>query len=171
LLDYEGEVAIVIGKRGKDIQPEELHDYVWGVTLFADWSLRDGIEPPAPQQFSMRKNFEGSFSMGPCIVAGEGIDPAGVQIQTYVNGELRQDYNTRDMVVSFGEYLAYLSRDLTFHPGDIISGGTAAGTAADSSAWSKESGYATERFLKPGDVVEIRSPAIGVLASRIVAKR
>jgi 2-keto-4-pentenoate hydratase/2-oxohepta-3-ene-1,7-dioic acid hydratase in catechol pathway len=170
-MDYEGEVAIVIGKRGKDIRAEELSDYVWGVTLLADWSLRDGIEPPAPQQFSMRKNFDTSFSMGPCIVAGEGIDPAGVQIQTYVNGEKRQDFNTRDMVVSYGEYLAYLSRDLTFFPGDVISGGTAAGTAADSSAWSNDGGYAPERFLKPGDVVELRSPAIGVLSSRIVATR
>jgi 2-keto-4-pentenoate hydratase/2-oxohepta-3-ene-1,7-dioic acid hydratase in catechol pathway len=73
------------------------------------------------------------------------------------------------MVVSFGEYLAYLSRDLTFHPGDVISGGTAAGTAADSSESSKDGVYAPERFLKPGDVVEIRSPGIGVLSTRIVA--
>jgi 2-keto-4-pentenoate hydratase/2-oxohepta-3-ene-1,7-dioic acid hydratase in catechol pathway len=169
LLDYEGELAIVIGKPGKDIRAGELRAHVWGVTLFADWSLRDGIEPPAPQQFSMRKNFDTSFSMGPCIVAGEGIDPADVQIETYVNGELRQNYNTRDMVVSFGEYLAYLSRDLTFHPGDVLSGGTAAGTAADTSDISKDGVFAPERFLKPGDVVELRSPAIGVLSSRIVA--
>jgi 2-keto-4-pentenoate hydratase/2-oxohepta-3-ene-1,7-dioic acid hydratase in catechol pathway len=169
LLDYEGELAVVIGKGGKDIRPEALLDHVWGVTLFGDWSLRDGIEPPAPQQFSMRKNFDTSFSMGPCIVAGEGIDPGNVQIQTYVNGELRQDFNTRDMVVSYGEYLAYLSRDLTFYPGDVLSGGTAAGTAADSSAYSESTGYAPERFLKPGDVVELRSPAIGALSSRVVA--
>jgi 2-keto-4-pentenoate hydratase/2-oxohepta-3-ene-1,7-dioic acid hydratase in catechol pathway len=168
-LDYEGELAIVIGKSGRDVHAEDLMAHVWGVTLFGDWSLRDGIEPPAPQQFSMRKNFDTSYSMGPCIVVGEGIDPGNVQIETWVNGERRQNYNTRDMVVSFGEYLAYLSRDLTFYPGDVISGGTAAGTAADSSASSKDGVYAPERFLKPGDVVEIRSPAIGVLGSRIVA--
>jgi 2-keto-4-pentenoate hydratase/2-oxohepta-3-ene-1,7-dioic acid hydratase in catechol pathway len=169
LLDYEGELAVVVGRGGRDIRAEAVLQHVWGVTLFADWSLRDGIEPPAPQQFSMRKNFDTCFSMGPCIVVGEGIDPANVQIQTYVNGELRQNFNTRDMVVSFGEYLAYLSRDLTFHPGDALSGGTAAGTAADSSAISKDGVYAPERFLKPGDVVEVRSPVIGVLGSRIVA--
>jgi 2-keto-4-pentenoate hydratase/2-oxohepta-3-ene-1,7-dioic acid hydratase in catechol pathway len=109
--------------------------------------------------------------MGPCIVVGEGIDPANVQIETYVNGELRQNYNTRDMVVSFGEYLAYLSRDLTFFPGDVLSGGTAAGTAADTSDISKDGVFAPERFLKPGDVVEVRSPSIGVLSSRIVAAK
>jgi 2-keto-4-pentenoate hydratase/2-oxohepta-3-ene-1,7-dioic acid hydratase in catechol pathway len=169
LLDYEGELAIVIGKPGRDIHAGDWREHVWGVTLFGDWSLRDGIEPPAPQQFSMRKNFDTSFSMGPCIVTGADIDPENVQIETWVNGEQRQNFNTRDMVVTYGEYLAYLSRDLTFHPGDVLSGGTAAGTAADSSESSADGVYAPERFLRPGDVVEIRSPAIGTLSSRVVA--
>ena len=169
-LDYEGELAIVIGKPAKDVAVGDLKPYIWGVTLFGDWSIRDLNEGSAIFKFAAAKNFDGSFSVGPCIVVGEGIDEANVAIETWVNGERRQNFNTRDMVVSFGEYLAYLSQDFTFHPGDMISGGTAAGTAADSSEISREGIFAPERFLKPGDVVEMRSPAIGTLAARIVAK-
>jgi 2-keto-4-pentenoate hydratase/2-oxohepta-3-ene-1,7-dioic acid hydratase in catechol pathway len=169
-LDYEGEAAIVLGKRGTDIKAKDLGNYVWGVTLFGDWSIRSPREPSGgPYSFVMHKNFDGSCSLGPCIAVGEA-DPSNVDVETLVNGERRQRYNTRDMVFSFGEYLEYLSRDLTFRPGDVISGGTAAGTAADSSPLLPDGKSAPERFLKAGDSVEIRSPAIGSLGARIVAK-
>ena len=93
-----------------------------------------------------------------------------IDVETWVNGERRQQFNTRDMVFSFWEYIEYLSRDLTLYPGDIISGGTAAGTAADSSPRMADGQFAPERFLKAGDVVEIRAPAIGTLRARIVMK-
>lgn len=166
LFDYEAELAVVLGKTGKKIKAGQITDYVWGVTLFADWSARDIPEARAPYQFTLRKNFDTSFSMGPCIVVGE-LDPMNVVIETHVNGEQRQQFNSGEMIYTYGEYLEYLSRDLTFVPGDIISGGTAAGTAADSSEMS-DGVYATSRFLKPGDVVDMSSPAIGTLRSRIV---
>ena len=75
------------------------------------------------------------------------------------------------MVFTFGEYLEYLSRDFTLYPGDVISGGTAAGTAADSSELLPDKTSAPERFLKPGDVVEMRSPSIGSLRTLVVGKR
>jgi acylpyruvate hydrolase len=108
--------------------------------------------------------------MGPCIAVGE-TDPNDTMCETLVNGERRQYFSSKDMVLSFGEYLEYLSRDFTLFPGDIISGGTAAGTAADSSALLPDRTSAPERFLKPGDVVEIKSPAIGTLRTRVVAKK
>jgi 2-keto-4-pentenoate hydratase/2-oxohepta-3-ene-1,7-dioic acid hydratase in catechol pathway len=169
-LDYEGELAIVIGRPAKDVAVGELRDYVWGVTLFADWSIRDANEGNVTFKFATQKNFDTSYSIGPCIVAGEDIDPADVDVETYVNGELRQRFNTRDMVMKFGEYLAHISRDFTFHPGDMITGGTAAGTAADSSVYT-DGKSAPDRFLKAGDEVEMRSPRIGTLASRIVPKK
>jgi 2-keto-4-pentenoate hydratase/2-oxohepta-3-ene-1,7-dioic acid hydratase in catechol pathway len=169
-LDYEGELAIVLGKPAKDAKAADIASYVWGVTLFGDWSIRDQNEGTATFKFAMAKNFDGSYSVGPCIVVNEGIDPANVDIETYVNGDRRQHFNTRDMVISFGEYLEYLSTDLTLQPGDMISGGTAAGTAADSSERSVEGVAFPERFLKAGDSVEMISPAIGTLAARIVAK-
>ena len=108
--------------------------------------------------------------MGPCIAVGEA-DPTNIDVETLVNGEYRQRFNTRDMVFTFGEYLEYLSRDFTLYPGDVISGGTAAGTAADLSELLADKTSAPERFLKPGDVVEMRSPSIGALRTRVVSKR
>jgi 2-keto-4-pentenoate hydratase/2-oxohepta-3-ene-1,7-dioic acid hydratase in catechol pathway len=170
-LDYEGEIAIVLGRRGADLKPSQLMDYVWGMTMLGDWSIR------APQErsggafnFAFPKNFDTSCSLGPCIAVGEA-DPTNVDMETLVNGERRQRFNTRDMVFTFGEYLEYLSRDFTLYPGDIISGGTAAGTAADSSELLPDGSSASERFLKPGDLVEMISPAIGALRTRVVAKK
>jgi 2-keto-4-pentenoate hydratase/2-oxohepta-3-ene-1,7-dioic acid hydratase in catechol pathway len=170
-LDYEGEIAIVLGKKGIDLKPSQLKDYIWGVTMLADWSIRAPREAPGgPLNFNFPKNFDTSCSMGPCIAVSEA-DPTNIDMETLVNGELRQRFNTRDMVFTFGEYLEYLSRDFTLYAGDIISGGTAAGTAADSSELLPDKTSAPERFLKPGDVVEMRSPSIGSLNTRVVAKR
>ena len=169
-LDYEGEIAVVLGKRGSDLKPSQLKDYVWGVTILADWSIRAPRETPgSPLNFAFPKNFDTSCSLGPCIAVGEA-DPTNVDLETLVNGERRQRFNTRDMVFTFGEYLEFLSRDFTLYPGDIISGGTAAGTAADSSELLPDGSSAPERFLKPGDVVEMNSPSIGSLRTRVVAK-
>jgi 2-keto-4-pentenoate hydratase/2-oxohepta-3-ene-1,7-dioic acid hydratase in catechol pathway len=170
-LDYEGEIAIILGKQGADLRPSQLGQYVWGVTILADWSIRAPREAPGgPLNFAFPKNFDTSCSMGPCIAVGE-VDPLDADLETLVNGELRQRFNTRDMVFSFGEYLEHLSRDFTFYPGDVISGGTAAGTAADSSELLPDGSSAPERFLKPGDVVEMKSPIIGSLRTRVVAKK
>jgi len=168
-LDYEGELAIVLGKRGTDLRADQIKDYVWGVTLLGDWSIRAPREPVGPHNFAMGKNFDGSCSLGPCIAVGEA-DPFACDVETLVNGEVRQRFNMRDMVFSFGEYLEYLSRDLTLYPGDMISGGTAAGTAADSSPLLDDGTSPPDRYLKPGDTVDIRSPSIGTLRTHIVAK-
>jgi acylpyruvate hydrolase len=168
LLDYESELAIVIGKRGKDIKAGELADYIWGVTLFQDYSVRDGFRRGA-QQYKLDKNFDASYGVGPCIVVGEDIDINNTPIETYVNGVQRQKFNTKDMIFKYDESLEFLSRDLTFYPGDIISGGTARGTAMDSSD-VVDGVFKPELFLHVGDVIEARSPAIGVLRNHIVAK-
>ena len=170
-LDYEGEIAIVLGKRGTDLKPSQLAEYVWGITILADWSIRAPRETPGGAfDFAFPKNFDTSCSLGPCIAVGEA-DPTNVDLETPVNGERRQRFNTRDMVFTFGEYLEYLSRDFTLHPGDIISGGTAAGTAADSSELLPDGSSAPERFLHPGDLVDMSSPSIGSLRTRVVAKK
>jgi acylpyruvate hydrolase len=170
-LDYEGEIAIVLGKKGVDLKPSQLAEYVWGVTMLGDWSIRAPRETPGgPLNFGFPKNFDTSCSMGPCIAVGE-VDPTQVDLETFVDGERRQSFNTRDMVFSFGEFLEYLSRDFTLYPGDVISGGTAAGTAADSSELLADGTSAPQRFLKPGDVVEMKSRQIGSLRTRVVPKR
>lgn len=165
--DYEGEVAIVIGKRGKNIPAAKIGDYVWGITLFHDWSIRDGGGTDRVVSYNLQKNFDGAVSMGPCIVVGE-IDQQDVDAETRVNGVVRQNYNTKEMIWSFGEVLEYLSQDFTFVPGDVIAGGTSAGTAADKSRRGPDGKRPLDLFLKIGDTVAVSSSKIGALSNRIV---
>ena len=90
----------MIGKRGKNIPAEQVRHYVWDVTLFHDWSIRDGGGTDRPVSYNFQKNFDGAASMGPCIVVGE-VDPQNVDVETRVNEGVRQRYNTREMVWSF----------------------------------------------------------------------
>jgi 2-keto-4-pentenoate hydratase/2-oxohepta-3-ene-1,7-dioic acid hydratase in catechol pathway len=175
LLDYEGEAAVVVGCRAKAIPAERAHEVFWGVTLHNDLSIRplhaergDGSVP-----FNLSKNFERSASVGPAILVG-AVAPDDLVVRTHVNGELRQEYHTGDMIFSFGELVELLSRNIVLLPGDMISGGSGAGTALDSSAL-REGGTVwpddleRSRFLSVGDVVEVSSPGIGPLRNRIVA--
>jgi 2-keto-4-pentenoate hydratase/2-oxohepta-3-ene-1,7-dioic acid hydratase in catechol pathway len=166
--DYEGEVAIIIGNRGKNIPAVRIHEYVWGVTLFHDWSIRDGGGVDRVVSYNLQKNFDGAVSMGPCIVVGE-LDQQDIDAETRVNGVVRQIYNTSEMIWSFGEVLEYLSRDFTFVPGDVIAGGTSAGTAADKSRRGPDGKRPLDLFLKVGDTVEVSSSKIGALSNKIVA--
>ncbi|HVA11720.1 MAG TPA: fumarylacetoacetate hydrolase family protein [Stellaceae bacterium] len=168
-LDYEGELAIILGKGGKDLKPSQLKDCVWGVTLFCDWSIRSPREPLGPMNFAAPKNFDTSHSLGPCIAVDE-VDCTNVDIETFVNGQRRQSHNTREMTFSFGQYLEYLSRDLTLRPGDLICSGTGEGTAADASPTGEDGTQPPDLFLKIGDQVEIKSPQVGSLKAQIVAK-
>jgi 2-keto-4-pentenoate hydratase/2-oxohepta-3-ene-1,7-dioic acid hydratase in catechol pathway len=165
-LDYEGEVAVVIGHQGKDISAARADGHIWGVTLLNDWSIRDGGEPTRFASYNLAKNFDRSASLGPCIVTG--LDPGDLLVETRVNERLRQRYSSRDMVFGFGEVLEWLSRDLTFVPGDIIAGGTGAGTAADTSPPGADGKRPREKFLNRGDVVDVYSPEIGHLRNTVV---
>jgi 2-keto-4-pentenoate hydratase/2-oxohepta-3-ene-1,7-dioic acid hydratase in catechol pathway len=166
--DYEGELAIVLGKQIKNAKAETARDAIWGITLFTDWSARDYPENPASLNFAKRKNFDDCYSLGPCIVVGE-YDEREIDIETWVNDERRQSFNTRDMAYSFGEYLQFLSHGLTLYPGDIIASGTGRGTAMDSSKKGEDGKVAPDLFLQAGDRVEVKSPQIGSLRSTILA--
>lgn len=171
-LDYEGEVTIVFGKTAKDARGSDLLDYIWGYTLQNDWSARDvGDAPLGSLSWSSQKNWDGSSTIGPCIVVGEIADPQNVDFQTTVNGELRQKGNTKDMTFNFAEYLEHMTRDITFQPGDMISAGTCKGTAMDQTPRVANGFESDKLFLRVGDVVEVSSPQIGVLRNRIVAKK
>jgi 2-keto-4-pentenoate hydratase/2-oxohepta-3-ene-1,7-dioic acid hydratase in catechol pathway len=167
--DYEGEVAIVIGVAARDVPAERAHQLVWGVTLLNDWSVRNDMGPPRPLNFNLAKNFDTSVSLGPSIVVGE-LDPQDVDLELRVNGALRQAFNSRDMTFTFSEFIAHLSRDFTFQPGDIIAGGTGAGTAMDTTRPAADGSTPTDLFLNVGDTVEVSSPRIGTLRNRIVAR-
>jgi 2-keto-4-pentenoate hydratase/2-oxohepta-3-ene-1,7-dioic acid hydratase in catechol pathway len=169
-LDYEGEVAVVVGKRGKDIPAARFGEYVFGVTLLNDVSIRDVGRPAGGgvNSYNLAKNFDGSTAIGPVLTVGEGLDPGDIDVEVRVNDQVRQKYNSSGMIWSFAEILEYLSRDFTFVPGDMISGGTGKGTAADQTPRPAEGqARAKDLFLKRGDVVEVSSPAIGTLVNRV----
>ena len=166
-VDYEAELVAVIGKRGKDIPAAKIRDHVWGVTLSNDWSCRDGMDAPKIVQYNMVKNFDRACSIGPCIAVGEEAFD-NIDLETRVNGQVRQSFNSKDMIFTFGEVLEHLSVEFTFVPGDVICGGTAAGTAADRTKPVPGQPKPTDLFLKVGDMVEVSSPQIGKLRNRIV---
>jgi 2-keto-4-pentenoate hydratase/2-oxohepta-3-ene-1,7-dioic acid hydratase in catechol pathway len=160
-LDFEAEVAVVIGSPGRDIAEKDFTTHVWGVVLLNDWSVRDYVN--RERDFAYTKNFDTSCTVGPWISVGEVGDVQDVTFQTEINGTLRQFGNTSDMIFSFAEYAAYLSRDLTLRPGDLISAGTCTGTGADISEEGLAALEGQQRFLREGDEVVISSPQIGTI--------
>lgn len=168
-LDYEVEVAAVFRKTGKDIPEAEAMDYVFGYTILNDYSLRDVREQQG--SFAWGKNFDTSVGLGPCIVTRDEIpDPYVLGMELGVNGQLRQNGSMRDMIRRFPFWIAHLTKDFTFYPGDIISGGTCAGTAMDTTPRDAEGKTSPEKFLKPGDIVEAKVEKIGTLRNRVIQK-
>ncbi len=158
-LDYECELAIVIGKGGRHISEADALDHVFGYTLFNDVSVRDFQRKTA--QWTPGKNFDGTGPLGPVIVTADELPPgaSGLRITTRVNGNTMQDSNTSDMIFSTQRIVAVLSEFMTLEPGDIIATGTPSGVAhaRKPPAW-----------MKAGDVVEVEVEGIGVLRNPIV---
>ena len=170
LFDYEGEVAIVLGKGGKRLKADDWTDRIWGSTLLIDWSVRSSSLGEGRQPFYTQKIFDGSKSLGPCISVGE-VDPGDIDVETRVNGEIRQQFNTSKMMYSFAEVLEHLSQDLTLLAGDVLSGGTGAGTAFDTTVPEADGTIPRDLFLDAGDEVELSSPVHGSLTASIVASK
>lgn len=157
--DYECEFAVVIGRRGRHIRPEDAMDHVFGYTLLMDGSMRD---VQFEHSLTAGKNFYASGSVGPWIVTADEIeDPAHLQLIGRVNGEQRQSAPLSDLIFDIPTLVSYWSRIDALSPGDLISVGTPSGV-----------GFAMEpkRFLQPGDVVETEVPGVGVLRNSVVAE-
>ncbi|NLW42814.1 MAG: fumarylacetoacetate hydrolase family protein [Tissierellia bacterium] len=160
-LDYETELAIVIGKKGKDIKEEDALDYVFGFTILNDISSR--ILQMSHGQWFKGKSLDGYTSLGPWIVEKtEFTFPLELDISTKVNGEIRQNSNTKLMIRGIERLIYELSQGMTLFPGDIIATGTPAGVGM---------GFNPPKFLKDGDLVECEVEGIGVLKNRVLAKR
>ncbi len=158
-LDYEAELAFVIGREGRHIDPARAEDYIFGYTILNDISARD-VQARHEQWFK-GKNFDTFCPMGPCLVGRDEIPfPVELDITGRVNGEVRQHDNTRHFIFDIPTILADLSDGLTLEPGDIISTGTPAGVGA---------GFDPPRFLKDGDTVECEIDKIGSLHVMIKA--
>jgi 2-keto-4-pentenoate hydratase/2-oxohepta-3-ene-1,7-dioic acid hydratase in catechol pathway len=149
-VDYEGELAVVIGRQARNVPPEKADDFVLGYTCGNDVTARDLQR--RDDQWTRAKGFDTFCPLGPCIVTD--LNPGHLTIQTRVNGEIRQSASTTDMVFSVAELIAYVSQVMTLEPGDVILSGTPSGVGP----------------LQPGDVVEVEIEGIGTLRNPVVSQ-
>jgi len=158
--DFELEFGVFIGRQGKNIPKEQATDFIAGYTLFNDFSARDvqlremqGRLGPAKG-----KDFDTGNALGPYLITpDEIVDPHALSMSVHVNGEPWSECTTADMFFAFEELIAYISQDETLYPGDFIGAGTLPGGC----------GLELDRWLAPGDVVELRCPELGVLRNRV----
>jgi 2-keto-4-pentenoate hydratase/2-oxohepta-3-ene-1,7-dioic acid hydratase in catechol pathway len=161
-LDHELELAAVIGKPGRDIAPEDALDHVFGWTLWNDLSARDvqARELAVALGPGKGKDWDGSNVLGPCIVTADELDGTNVALEVRVNGERWGGDTTANMYHSFADLIAYASMAETLYPGEVLGSGTATGG----------SGIELDRWLQPGDVIELEAEGVGVLRNTIGAK-
>ncbi len=158
-LDWEVELAVIIGRGGRGIPAARALDHVFGYTVLNDLSARD--LQFRHKQYFLGKSLDGACPMGPWLVTADEITaPQRLDLRCWVNAELKQRGNTREQIFSIADAIAVISRGMTLEPGDIIATGTPAGV-----------GFARTppEFLRPGDVVECEVSGIGRLRNRIVA--
>jgi 2-keto-4-pentenoate hydratase/2-oxohepta-3-ene-1,7-dioic acid hydratase in catechol pathway len=155
-LDYEAELAVVIGKRGYRISKASAMSHVFGYTMANDVTARD-LQLKHRQWF-LGKSLDGAMPMGPCIVTADELDGSRLDIRCWINDELRQDANTRDLIFDIPTLIETISLGMTLEPGDIISTGTPAGVGV---------GFKPPRFLKAGDVMRIEIEGLGTLINTV----
>ena len=159
-LDYEGELAFVIDKKCKMVAKEEAPDFIGGYFVLNDVSARD--VQSTDKQYTRAKGFDTFGPCGPWLTTRDEIsDPCNLQITTKVNGEIRQDSSTKNLVLKIDEIISSLSKVMTLEPGDIISTGTPSGTALSLSSHSS-------KYLKHNDVVEVEIERLGKIKNRVL---
>jgi 2-keto-4-pentenoate hydratase/2-oxohepta-3-ene-1,7-dioic acid hydratase in catechol pathway len=151
-IDYEAELAVVIGKGGKGIRKADAMKHVWGYTIINDMTARDW--QGRHSQWLLGKSFDTFCPMGPWLVTADEMDGQNTDVKCWVNGELRQDANTKDFIFDIPTLIECISAGITLYPGDLIATGTPAGVGI---------GYKPPKYLKSGDVVKIEIAGIGVL--------
>ncbi len=156
--DYEAELVIVIGKEASKVAKEEALSYVFGYTAGNDLSVRD--LQLRTSQWLLGKTCDQFAPIGPCLVTADALDPANLSVQCRVNGELRQDGNTRDMIFDCATIISYVSQYMTLKPGDLIFSGTPSGVVL---------GYPADKqvWLKAGDEVAVTIEQIGTLVNTL----
>jgi 2-keto-4-pentenoate hydratase/2-oxohepta-3-ene-1,7-dioic acid hydratase in catechol pathway len=158
VLDYEGELAFVIGRRCRHVPAERAAEVIAGYTIVNDVSVRDWQR--RTPTMTMGKSFDTHGPMGPMLVTGDELgDPHHLRLRTWVNGELRQDGNTADLIFDCYQMVEHLTTAFTLEPGDVISTGTPAGVGI---------AMKPPRLLKDGDVVRIEVEGVGVLENPVI---
>ncbi len=156
-IDYEAELAVVIGKGGKNITQADAMSHVFGYTIVNDVTARD--VQMRHQQWDMGKSFDTFCPMGPWIVTADEMDGRRTRVRCWVNGELRQDGPTENMIFDIPTLIETISRGITLYPGDIIATGTPAGVGM---------GLNPPRYIASGDVIRVEIDGIGQIENRFV---
>jgi 2-keto-4-pentenoate hydratase/2-oxohepta-3-ene-1,7-dioic acid hydratase in catechol pathway len=154
-IDYECELAVVIGRGGRDIARSRAMEHVFGYTVVNDVSARD--VQVRHGQWHLGKSFDTFCPMGPWIVTADEVDGRATRVRGWVNGELRQDARTQDMIFDIAQLVETCSRGITLHPGDVIATGTPSGVGM---------GYSPPKWLRHGDVVRVEIDGVGVIENR-----
>ena len=157
-IDYEAELTIVIGKGGKNIPRDKAMEHVFGYTIVNDVTARD--VQMRHQQWDLGKSFDTFCPMGPWIVTADELDGSDTRVRLWVNGQLRQDAQTTDLIFDLPSLIETCSRGITLHPGDLIATGTPSGVGM---------GMTPPTWLKAGDTVKIAIDGLGELENRFVA--
>ena len=158
-LDYEGEIVLVIGRKGRHVPRERALDHVAGLTIANEGTIRDWLRH-GKFNATQGKNFDRSGSLGPWVVTRDAIDvSAPRRLITRVNGEVRQDDTSANLIFDFPYLIAYITSFMTLKPGDLILTGTPTGAGAR---------FDPPRWLKPGDVVEVEVEGIGTLRNGVI---
>ncbi len=160
--DYEGELAVVLGRRTFRAERESARATIGGISAIHDVTGRRAqLETPL-RQFTLSKSFDTFSPMGPSIASMDGIDLADIDVRTTVSGELMQDANTRELIFAVEELIAYLSAGVTLEPGDVIATGTPAGVGDSRNP---------PRYLRDGDTVDIYVSGVGTLSNPVRLER
>jgi 2-keto-4-pentenoate hydratase/2-oxohepta-3-ene-1,7-dioic acid hydratase in catechol pathway len=155
-IDYEAELAVVIGRGGRGIRAARAMEHVWGYTVVNDVTARDWQH--RHKQWLMGKSFDTFCPMGPCAVDAGELDARDTRVRCWVNGELRQDARTRDLIFDIPTLIETISAGITLMPGDLIATGTPAGVGI---------GFDPPRYLRGGDSVKVEIDGIGVLENPV----
>ena len=159
-IDYEAELAVVIGREGRGISKARALDHVWGYTIVNDVTARD-IQGRL-KQWLVGKSQDTFCPMGPFLVSADEVDVGNLDVKCWVNGELRQNANTRDLIFDVPTIIETISAGVTLYPGDVIATGTPAGVGI---------GFKPPKYLKPGDRVKIEISGLGTLENPVGERR
>jgi 2-keto-4-pentenoate hydratase/2-oxohepta-3-ene-1,7-dioic acid hydratase in catechol pathway len=149
-VDFEGELAVVIGRRARRVKAAEALDYVFGFTVCNDVTVRDLQKKDG--QFTRAKGFDSFCPLGPCVAVG--LDPSNLRVRTWQNGALKQDSTTSDLIFSVTTVIEIASRVMTLEPGDVITTGTPSGVGP----------------IQPGDRIDIEVQGIGILSNPVISE-
>ncbi len=161
LLDYEGELAVVIGKRCRRVSKADAHKVIAGFCVLNDVSVREWQFLATPPQFTMGKSWDTHNPFGPAIVTPNEVNPHELMLRTYVNGELRQETNTDDLIFNCYEIIEFLSTAFTLEPGDVIATGTPSGVGA---------AMQPPATLQIGDTVKVEITGLGAIENEVIAE-